>query len=179
MLILAKAALPRRVCTLVMRVRCCGGLLTLQQWRIRQGSQRLTHDEQEEVRAELLAALAEGGVAESHAEKVAQALGEATGKRQRMRDQTHDDLPGENLAARALMRLHIAGLQIRFVPVQPLENAAHKIGRLNWGNRDEGGWRVHPMSVNQENTKYSNYSLTALGLNGARDVRKIDSLPPE
>jgi hypothetical protein len=30
------------------------------------------------------------------------------------------------------------------------------------GNRDDGGWRVHPMSVNQENTKYSNYGLTAL-----------------
>jgi hypothetical protein len=67
-------------------------------------SQRLAHDEQEEVRAELRATLTEGGVTEGHAEKMAQALGEATGKGQRVSDQADDDLPGENLAPWSLCR---------------------------------------------------------------------------
>lgn len=39
--------------------------------------------------------LAEGGITESHAEEMAKALGEATGKRQHMSDESHDDLPGD------------------------------------------------------------------------------------
>jgi hypothetical protein len=38
----------------------------------------------------------------------------------------------------------------------------------NGGDRCE----VHPMSVNQKNKKYSNYSLTALGLVADRRIRK-------
>lgn len=48
-----------------------------------------------EIRAKVLAALAEGGITERHAEEMAQALGEATGKRQCMSDESHDDLPGD------------------------------------------------------------------------------------
>jgi hypothetical protein len=76
--------------------------LFLGQW-----SQRLAHDEQEEVFAELLAALAEGGVTESHAEKMAQALGGVTGKRQRVGDQSDNELPAERdepLPAKSALR---------------------------------------------------------------------------
>ena len=131
---------------------------------ISQWTQRLTHDEQEEVRPELRPTLTEGGVAESHSEKVAQALGEATGKGQRVGDEADHDLPGENLAPWPLVTLHVAGLELRLIPVQQLENTTGKIERLDWEDADIGGWRVHPMSVNQENKKYSNYGLTALGL---------------
>ncbi|WP_395742714.1 hypothetical protein [Prosthecobacter sp.] len=92
---------------------------------------------------------------------MAQALGEATGKRQGVGDEANDDLPVENLATRPLMALLVSRLKFISAPLQQPENAADEInGRVL--DHNSIGWRVHPMSVNHEIIKYSNYSLTAL-----------------
>lgn len=70
---------------------------------IGQWTQRLLHESLENMRAEALAALAEGGIGERHAKVLAQALRGATGKRQAMRHQTDADLLGSHLAALAFM----------------------------------------------------------------------------
>jgi hypothetical protein len=120
------------------------------------------------VLAKLLAALAEGGVTESHAEKMAQTLGEATGKRQRVRDEANDDLPSENLAAGTLVAFLVGSLKFIPAPLQQPENAADEINGLVLGNNSMG-WRVHSMSVNHETKMHSNYSLTALAFDEGDD----------
>ena len=137
------------------------------QRRIGQRAQRLVHDGLEGVRTHARAALAQGGVGERHAEVLAHALGEATGKRQRVSDEPDDDLPGLHLAPRALMRIDIARGERGAIPPQQGQDPADQIGRLSFNTCNDGdglGWREHPFSVNHENEKYSNYSLTALGL---------------
>ena len=76
------------------------------------------YDDFADLWPELLSALAQGGIGKRHAESLAHAFGEATGKRQAVHRRPGDELPSLNLVARAPMNVEIVGEKFVQSPAQ-------------------------------------------------------------